>query len=273
MLSSWWEIEESKWSPSDGLIWAQQNFINLSSHNHKSIHFSTFLFFFHLPSIQNPIYPPFCSFICIHFHQTFHPSTILFIRLSHPSVPSFIWSFSSIHLTLSIDPFISPCMHASIYPPISIHCPTQPSIHLSIYPSIYSPLYHLPTHPSTLSSVPSSIHSSIYPTIHFPHPYIHHFHPASNHTPIWPSKICPEFIMFALYQALRWTLLEWIRCDSVFKDSKYSWGSSYDYRKSWKKRGMWPPLLGYFWRRGKHMMEFIKGEEEREGQVHQIPSL
>ena len=174
MLSSWWEIEESKGSPSDSLIWSQQNFINPSSHNHKSIHFSTFLFFFHLPSIQNPICPPFCSFICIHFHQTFHPSTILFIRLSHPSVPSFIWSFSSIHLTLSIDPFISPCMHASIYPPI------YPLSHSTIHSSIYLSIHLLTLIPSALPSIHSLICTFFHSFIHLSHyPF-----PTSLHPPL-----------------------------------------------------------------------------------------
>lgn len=196
----------------------------------------------------------------IHFpvFSTCHPFKIQFILLfvhssAYTSIkrPTHLPSYSShfpIHLLLHLSSFSYPstlpypltlssvyaCMHPSTL--LSIHCPTQLSIHLSIHPSSYSPLSHLPSHPSSLLSVPSSIHLSIYPTIHFLHPYIHPFHPASSHTPIWPSK-CPELITFALYQALRWTLLEQIRSDSVFKDSQYSWGSSYDYRRLWKKRG------------------------------------
>lgn len=164
MLSSWWEIEESKGSPSDGLIWAQQNFINSSSHNHKSIHSSTFLFFptchpfkiqftllfvhssaytsikapIHLPSYSSP----FPIHLLLHLSNLSYPST-----LPYPSI------LSSVHV----------CMQPSTL--LSIHCSTQPSIRLSIHPFTHPypicppihPLSHLYLLPLIHPSIPLSI--------------------------------------------------------------------------------------------------------------------
>lgn len=164
-------------------------------------------------------------------------------------------------------------MHASIYPPV------YPLSHSAIHSSIYPSIHLLTLIPSALPSIHSLICTFFHSFIHLSHyPFPTSLHPSlpsrlQSH-PIWPSK-CPELIMFTLYQVLRWTSLEWIRSDSVFKDSQQSWESNYDYRKLWKNRGECDHLClgisggeGSIWR-----SSFIRGEEEREGQVHQISSL
>lgn len=164
MLSSWWEIEESKGSPSDGLIWAQQNFINPSSHNHKSIHPSTlFLSTCHPFKIQLP------SFLFIHLHTLpsnlppiYHP-----IHPPFPSICSFIYPIFLIHPPYLIHRPFHQSMYACIHLPsyLSTVPPNHPFIYLSIHPFTHPypicppihPLSHLYLLPLIHPSIPLSI--------------------------------------------------------------------------------------------------------------------
>lgn len=136
MLPSWWGIKKSKGYPSDGLIWAQWNFIYPFSHSHKSIHSSTSVFTLpslHPPTVYpNPIYPP--------FYQTIHLPTIHYpihppfpIHLLHLSNLSCPYILPSTYLTLSIDTFINTSIHSLISP--SIYHPMHPTSYSTIQPS------------------------------------------------------------------------------------------------------------------------------------------